>query len=58
MAVIYGKKLAGYPMLTREKFAPSKTLTSFKSPEGKLDASIAVKKVIGQHRKVWVALRV
>ncbi|MHC8945477.1 hypothetical protein EV681_0459 [Advenella incenata] len=57
MDVVYGKKLFGYTMLKREKIVPSKSLPSSKSPEGKLETSIAAKKVIDQHRKVLIALR-
>ena len=57
MEVVYGKKLFGYTMLKREKIAPSKTLASSKSPEGKLENAITARKVIEQHRKVLIALR-
>ncbi len=57
MDEVYGKKLYGYTMSKRKKIAPSKSLHSPNSEEGKLETAIAARKVINQHRKVLIALR-
>jgi len=57
MDEVYGKKLYGYTMSKRKKIAPSKSLHSSDSEEGRQETSIAARKVIDQHRKVLIALR-